>query len=149
FLLKQTPREHFRDQFIENYETDRQFNSQDMVSDAARAGKVFGKMLEGYAKLHQIDNKRVVWVTRLAQIFWGLVEVAIPGSIANLVFRHWLKLLYLFEFLVVLLGTLLNQTVQRFGLLVFAITLAIQIAELIVSDALRGKRRLINLLVAL
>jgi hypothetical protein len=149
FLLKQTPREHFRDQFIENYETDRQFNSQDMVSDAARAGKVFGKMLEGYAKLHQIDNKRVVWVTRLAQIFWGLVEVAIPGSIANLVFRHWLKLLYLFEFLVVLLGTLLNQTVQRFGLLVFAITLAIHIAEMIVSDALRGKRRLINLLVAL
>jgi hypothetical protein len=106
--------------------------------------------LEGYATLHQLDNKRVVWVTRLAQLFWGLVHVAIPGSIANLVFHHWLKLLYLFEFLLILLGTLLtSQRAQQFGWLSFGITVAVHAAQLIVTDSLVGKHWIRNFVVAL
>src|SRR5207302_8187698 len=48
FLRNRTPVQLFREQFIDQYETLRQFNSQDMVKDAARASKVFGKMLDGY-----------------------------------------------------------------------------------------------------
>ena len=152
FLGGQTPAAHFTTEFKddENFKRARQFNTQDVVTDAARASKVFGKMLEGYVKLHQVDNKRVVWVTRLAQLFWGLVQVAIPGSIANLVFHHWLKLLYLFEFLLILLGTLLtSQPAQQFGWICFGITVAVHAAQLIVTDSLVGKHWIRNLVVAL
>jgi hypothetical protein len=150
FLKNQKPVELFRESFLDNYETMRQFNNQDMVKDAARASKVFGRMLEGYADDHKINDKRVTWVTRLAQLFWGLVEVAIPGSIANLIFQHWLKLVYLFEFLLILLGTLLtNQAAQQFGWLTFGITVTIHAAQLVLSDALTGRHWLRRLLVAL
>jgi len=150
FLKSQTPAQHFVEEFNANYETTRRFNSQDVVTDAARASKVFGKMLEGYAELHRIDNKRIAWVTRLAQLFWGFVQVAIPGSIASLIFHHWIKLLYLFEFLLIFLGTLLaNPTAQQFGWLTFGITVAVQTAVLIIGDSLAGKNWLRNLVVAL
>jgi patatin-related protein len=108
-----------------------------MVRVAARGSKVFGKMLEGIAEAHRIDKKRVVWMTRLTSLFWGLVEVAVPDSIPHLVFRHWLKLLYLFEFLLVLGGTLLlNATIQQFGLIAFAITGVIHLAVLFLGDSM-------------
>lgn len=150
FLKNQTPKELFRESFVENYETLRQFNNQEIVTDAARASKVFGRMLEGYADDHKLNKKRVTWVTRMAQLFWGLVEVAIPGSIANLVFQHWLKLVYLFEFLLILLGTLLtNRAAQQFGWLTFGITVTIHAAQLVLSDTLTGRHWLRRFLVAL
>lgn len=122
-------------QFIQTSNFDHILPAKMMVSTSARASKVFGKMLEGIADARRIDKKRVVWITRLAQLFWGLVEVAMPDSIPNLIFRHWLKLLYLFEFLLVLGGTLLlNQGIQQFGLLTFGITAGIHAAVLLLSD---------------
>lgn len=150
FLKNQTPIQVFRQSFLENYEGLREFNNQDMVKNAARASKVFGRMLEGYADDHKINNKRVTWVTRAAQLFWGLVEVAIPGSIGNLIFQHWLKLIYLFEFLLILLGTLLTSpAAQQFGWLTFGITVTVHTAQLILGDALTGKHWLRRFLVAL
>jgi patatin-related protein len=144
------PDEYFQKKFRDDYEKNFQFNSQDMVVDAARASKVFGGMLEGYATLHQISNKRIVWVTRLAQLFWGLVEVAIPGNVPHLVFHHWLKLLYLFEFLLILFSTLmLSKRIQEFSLLLFGITVAVHTAELIVRDALQSKRRWWNFILSI
>ena len=150
FLKNQTPIQVFRQSFLENYEGLREFNNQDMVKNAARASRVFGRMLEGYADDHKLNHKRVTWVTRLAQLFWGLVEVAIPGSIGNLVFQHWLKLIYLFEFLLILLGTLLtSHAAQQFGWLTFGITATIHTAQLILSDALTGKHWLRRFLFAI
>lgn len=126
-------------QFIETNNFNHELPPAAMVRTSARASKVFGKMLEGIADLHRMDKKRVVWVTRLAQLFWGLVEVATPDSIPNLLFRHWLKLLYLFEFLLVLGGTLLlNAGIQQFGLLTFAITVVIHAATQLLGDYMLG-----------
>lgn len=140
FLKNQTPIQVFRQSFLENYEALRAFNNQDMVKNAARASKVFGRMLEGYADDHKLNNKRVTWVTRLAQLFWGLVEVAIPGSIGNLVLKHWLKLIYLFEFLLILLGTLLtNHAAQQFGWTAFGITLGANVVVWWLHDFMSGR----------
>ena len=62
-------------------------------------------MLEGYEENQRLMPKGgVVSVTRLARLFWLTVEVAVPDSLASLVFRHGLKLLYVFEALMILLG---------------------------------------------
>ena len=113
-----------------------------MVRSAGRASKVFGKMLEGIAETHRIDTSHVKWVTRLAQLFWSLVEVAVLGSVPNIVFRHWLKLHYLFQFLLIFLGTLLiSVTMQCFGTLTFALTVALHTATLALEDAFRGENK--------
>jgi hypothetical protein len=113
-----------------------------MVRNAGRASKVFGKVLEGYADAQRLGRERVVWVTRLAQLFWSLVEVAVPGSVPNLVYRHWLKLLYFFEALMILLGTLLlNPAIQQFGLVAFVVTAASHAAVLFLGDRMSGEKR--------
>ena len=126
--------------FDRNFVPDNVLTPAVLVRSAARASKIVGKMLEGIAEQNRIDKKRVVWITRLAQLFWGLVEVAVPGSVPNLIFYHWRKLLYLFEFLLVLFGTILvKPRMQEFGLLTFAITVAVHMAVLLLGDVMAGK----------
>jgi patatin-related protein len=139
--------DYFREQFLLNYETNFQFDNQEMIVDVARGSKVFGKMLEGYADKHQIKDKRLAWVTRLTQVFYGLVEVAIPDSIYNLFLQYWLQLLYLFEFLTILLGTLfVNPNMQHFGLLAFGLTIVLNGTELLIQGLMKGKRRWLDFL---
>ncbi|HEY0405283.1 MAG TPA: patatin-like protein [Pyrinomonadaceae bacterium] len=129
------------DHFVETYNYDHKLSAKVLVSSAARASRVFGKMLEGIAETQQLNKNYVLWVTRLTQLFWGLVEVAVPGSVPNLILRHWLKLLYLFEFLLVFGGTLLlNKGIQQFGLLAFGITMAIHAAMLLLGDYMLGPK---------
>jgi patatin-related protein len=125
------------DDFQQHYQVDRTLNSVETVRFAARASKVFGKMLEGHALAQRLSGNRMIWVTRIAQLFWALVEVAIPDSVPHLIFRHWLKLLYFFEALMVLLGTLLlNQAIQQFGFIAFLVTIVTQGAVLFLGDRL-------------
>jgi hypothetical protein len=71
-----------------------------------------------------------------------LVEVAVPNSIIHLLFTHWLKLLYLFEALLLIGGTVLvRPAIQQFGLLAFALTLAANLAVFFLHDEMLGKRR--------
>ena len=51
-----------------------------------------------------------MWLSRLARTFWRLVEVAVPNTLANIVVRHWLNLLYLFEVLLIVGGTLFAES---------------------------------------
>lgn len=128
------------DDFTDTSKFEHELPPKTVVRAAARASRVFGKMLEGIADQQRINSKYVAWITRLTQLFWGLVEMAVPGSIPNLIFAHWLKLLYLFEFLLVLGGTLLlNQRIQQFGLLTFGITVVIHAAVKLLGDLMLKK----------
>jgi patatin-related protein len=141
FSLAKEPKDPLR-YFVETYNFDYALNPETLVRTAGRASKIFGRMLEGIAETHRIDKSRVVWVTRLGQLFWSLVEVAVPGSIPNLVLRHWLKLLYLFQFLLIFFSTLLlSPAVQRFGILTFAITVALHTGTLVLGDTMRAEKK--------
>ena len=106
---------------------------------AARATTVVGKMLEGLSAKYQRGAKTAAWVTRLGRVFWGMVEVAVPRSMRNIVFRHWLKLLYLFEALLIVGGWLLgSDVVQDFGWKALVVTLAVNGVVLLLSDVMRG-----------
>jgi patatin-related protein len=134
---------YFKDRFHKEYDTTRRFDPQRLVHSAGRSSRVFGDLLEGYSQdRRRVPRGSVVWVARLARLFWLLVEVAIPDSLANLLFRHGLKLLYVFEALMVFLGTLLlNPTVQQFGFVAFIATAAAHAAVLFLQDAMNGKER--------
>lgn len=128
--------------FKQTYQTDHELIARDIVRMLARFSRVFGKMLARYGEAQRVPPSSLLWITRLTQLFWSLVEVAVPGSIANLVFRHWIKLLYFFELLMIGLGTLLlNQTVQQFGLVAFGITVTTHATVLLLGDAMARQHR--------
>jgi hypothetical protein len=107
-------------------------------------------MIENVAEVQRLDKKRIRWVTRLAQVFYGLVEVAVPDSVPHLIFRHWLKLLYLFELLTVVAGIVfVNQALNQFGMVAFGSTVAAHAAVRVLGDALRGRHVFVNLLLGL
>jgi TRAP-type C4-dicarboxylate transport system permease small subunit len=87
-----------------------------------------------------VDNRRVAWVTRLAQVFWGVVEVAVPGNFWNQFFHHVVHLLYAFEAFLIVGGVLLvDANIQRFGLISLAVTAAAHVAVKALGDYMRGK----------
>jgi patatin-related protein len=111
------------------YEVSREIEPRMMVEIMARSTTVFGHMLEALADKHSVSRRQVAWVTRLGRIFWGLVEVAVPGSFRNSFFRHWVKLPYLLSLLLVVLGTLLLYSqMQVFGLVTFLLTATTHLA---------------------
>lgn len=125
----------------EHYEVNRDLEPKPLLRSMARATQVTGRIFDDVAQTHQVDSKSIRWIARAGQLFWGLVEVAVPGSMANLFFYHGLKLIYLFEFLLILFGTLLaNRSAQQLGWLALAITVAVHTAQLLLSDTMRGKR---------
>jgi patatin-related protein len=111
-----------------------------LVHTAGRASRVIGKMLDDIADHHPLLKSRIGWLTRLLTVFWALVEVAIPGSVGNLVIRHSWKLLYFFEGLMILGGTLLiNPSVQQFGFVALALTLGLHAVVLLLNEFMRGR----------
>lgn len=84
------------------YEINREFDAAKSTLRAlSRSTQVVGKILEDVADQNSIEPSKLAWVARFGRIFWGLVEVAIPGSFLNLATMHILKMLYAFELTVV------------------------------------------------
>ena len=93
-----------------------------------------GKLLEGLADTYQFLGKPGALLARLGQYAWGVVEVAVPYSLPNVFFKHWLKIVYAFEVFLIVFGALLgfNNTVMRFCVGALLATLA---ANLVVHYA--------------
>lgn len=121
--------------FRTSYRVNPHLHRETAVRNLARSTRVVGGMLEGMAAAYRADPRPFAWVTRLGRVFWGLVEVAVPGSFWNLLFRHWLKLLYLFGVLMVVAGALfLNPGVQGVGVGVLLLTVTAHFATLVLGD---------------
>jgi hypothetical protein len=132
------------------YEVNRKIDPEPTLRAVSRSTQVIGKIFQDIADQNGLDGKNLAWIARLGKVFWGLVEVAVPGSILRLLFIHWLKLLYLFEALLLLGGTVLvRPTIQQFGLVTFALTVAADFGASLLHDAMLGRHSKINLVKAL
>lgn len=129
------------------YKFDHPLNPTAMLRASGRGSKIIGKILEGIANDQHLNQTPVRWFTRVTQLFWGLVEVSLPGSVPNLLWNHWRKLLYLLEFLLILFGTIfVNSAIQNFGFFLFGITVSFHAAALLLKDVMQGKRILPKLI---
>ncbi|HKY45223.1 MAG TPA: patatin-like protein [Pyrinomonadaceae bacterium] len=129
-------------EFIKSsYEVNRDLDPKIMLRSIARSTQVIGKMFEDMANQHQFEGKRLAWIARMGQFFWGLVEVAVPGSLLNLLFFHWLKILYAFEIFLIVGSILLNASkeITNFGWLALGLTAALNVIVLLLGDYIRGK----------
>jgi patatin-related protein len=125
------------------YEVNRKLDAKMMLRAMSRSTQVIGHVFEDIANQNSLDGKSLAWVARLGQVFWGLVEVAVPGSILNLLMFHWLKVLYVLELVLIIVSFVFSgpASLQTFALKVFAATVMINLAVLLLRDKMRGKNR--------
>jgi hypothetical protein len=132
------------------YEVNRQLDPKPMLRALSRSTQIIGKVFEDIANNNNLDGKSLSWIARLGQVFWGLVEVAVPNSILNLLLLHWLKVLYVFEFLIIIGGVLLARPeAQQFGWTALGITASVNVITLILRDLMRGKHAVLRVTVFL
>jgi len=135
-----------RDYYEDNFRTRSKLEPESTMRSAARATTVIGKILESMSRKRGVNSKYSLWIIRLGQIFWSLVEVAVPQSFPDLIFRHWLKLVYFLELLLVAGSTLLlAKEVQQFALTAFGITAGVHLAVVLLRDMIESKNRWMNL----
>ena len=122
------------------YEVNRKLDAK--IRAISRSTTVIGNVFADIANQNSLDGKSLAWIARLGQIFWGLVEVAVPGSILNLLLFHWLRVLYVFELLLIVLGFLFSAPpeFQNFALKLFGVTAVINLTVLLLRDKMRSKR---------
>jgi patatin-related protein len=132
----------FRQHYVDTFPARSKLDPESTVKTAARATTVIGKMLEGLSSSRNAPTKPALWIARLGRIFWALVEVAVPRSFPELFFRHWLKLIYFLEALMIVGSTLLLASdAQRFAITAFGITAAVHLAVVILSDLIQSRKR--------
>ncbi|MEE9904756.1 MAG: patatin-like protein [Chlorobium sp.] len=133
-----------RDHYHRIFSVNKGLNPEITLKNAARATTVTGKILSGIADQYNLAGKSYLsFLTRAGTFFWWLVEAAVPRTMTSLLFKHWIKLLYLFEVLLIVAGYLfVNESVQRLALMIAAITGALHITLLWLQDLLLSKKRI-------
>ncbi|HEV7799940.1 MAG TPA: DUF3376 domain-containing protein, partial [Burkholderiales bacterium] len=131
-------------EFMRNeYVVDRRLDPKPVLDSISRATQVIGKMFEDIAKRSSLSpqTRHLTWIARLGSVFWGLVQLAVPGSISNLLFYHWFKLLVAVEGLILAGGLVLNQSgAVHFGWLSLLITLLVGLTVTILRDMMLLKQ---------
>jgi patatin-related protein len=123
------------------YEVNRKLDPRPLLTSISRSTQIIGKVFENVANANQLDGRSLAWIARLGQLFWGLVEVAVPNTIKNMLWNHWLSVIYAFEFFTIVAGLLLSSSgAQQFGWTAFGITVVLNVLVLVLKDIMRGRR---------
>jgi hypothetical protein len=140
-----------RQYYEDNFRLRSKLEPESALRSAARATTVIGKILDAMSRKRGINNRYSVWIVRLGKIFWSLVEVAVPRSFPDLVFRHLLKLIYFLEVLLIAASLVLlgkASEVRSFALTAFSITVAVHLTVVVLRDVIQSRSRWLNLVKA-
>jgi hypothetical protein len=127
-----------------HYEVDRRIEPKQVLESISRSTQVIGRMFEDMASASALkqQGKHLAWIARFASVFWGFVQLAVPGSIANLLFYQWFKLLVALEVLMLAGGLLLNKAFAiEFGWVSLLVTLLVGLVVTILHDLMLLKKR--------
>ena len=140
-----------RDHYLAKFRTNKGLEPQSALKNAARATSVTGKMLAGIATQKELPGRKYVpLITTAGRFFLWLVEAAIPRSFSSLIVRHWIQLLYLFEVVLFIGGfVFLNDSVQRFSIMAFALTVSIHVTLSWLNSLILFRKSWTNLLKSL
>jgi hypothetical protein len=119
---------------------DRRLQPQRGLEYISRSTNITGDMFTGLSDKYQFEpGKRVsVWMARVGTILWHLIAVAVPQSLASLFVRHWLGLLYLVAFTLIILGVSLNNNVKFAGWQLLGIVVTLHLVVSTVGACIRG-----------
>ncbi|HUS12713.1 MAG TPA: patatin-like protein [Pyrinomonadaceae bacterium] len=139
-----------RQHYLDTFATRSRLNPESTLKITSRATTVLGKMFSTLSHKRNVDSSVVAWIARAGQALSGLVEVAVPRSMPSLVFRYWLKLLYMFEVLLIVFATLLaDPRVSQFGWNLLGITVVVNVAVWLLSDWMSRRHVILRTLLSL
>jgi patatin-related protein len=139
--------EELRQHYLDTFATRSKLNPESTLKTTSRATTVLGKMLKALSDRRNVDSSMVAWIARVGQLLSGLVEVAVPRSMPSLLFRYWLKLLYLFEVILIVLSTWLGAD-AKFGWNLLGLTIALNVAVWLLSDFMSRRHVILRTLLA-
>jgi len=123
-----------------------------MLRSAARSTQIVGHMMDGISDSYKFVNKPAAFFVKMGRICFGMVEAAMPRSLANLCMQYWFKLLLIVEIVMIVGGTLIKTgSVQTLGVKLLILTLGFRALIEIIRLYLEGMKgpRTIAVLVAL
>jgi hypothetical protein len=100
-----------------------------ILTDAGRSvaivGDLLGLLSDQYFKA---GKKYASMLTASGRVFWGIVELSVPGSIGFYLMRHWLKLATTLAVLMIVLGVFFGGTaLAPFGWKLLAVIIGVAI----------------------
>lgn len=135
-----------------SYEVNREFEPARALDILSRSTQIIGQMFEDVAKSAESERVRgalagpSAWIARLGSVFWGIVQVAIPGGLGNKVVRHWLKILYFLEVLLLAGSTIaISPTTQQFAVTSLLFTAGVHLLVTALGDLMRTRHWLIRM----
>jgi len=127
-------------EFTQRYKISTEFPSKDTLEVTGRAARVTGDLLGNLADKYPALTNPAGIISRISQIFLGIVQIAIPESIPSLIFRNLVGWVYLAELVLFFGGQFFKQTaIANFGLTAFAVTAAFHIAVLSIRTVIIKK----------
>jgi len=127
-------------EFTQRYKVSTEFPSKDTLEVTGRAARVTGDLLGNLADKYPALSNPAGIISRISQIFLGIVQIAIPESIPSLIFRNLVGWVYLAELVLFFGGQFFKQTaIANFGLTAFAVTAAFHIAVLSIRNVIIKK----------
>jgi len=140
-LRNNLPEHELLEIFKESQKTDVQLQPEATLAVAGRAAQVMAGLLENLSTDYKFMKKRTAWIYNFGQVVWAVVQIAIPDSFWNILFRRWITFFYAAEVLLIAGGKLLaNPVVTSFGWKFFAITAGTHVIIATLSSYLRGKQ---------
>jgi len=122
------------------YVTDRAYEPNAAIENAARAMTITGRVLDGIAKKQGVKTSLPRWLARFGLMAQGLIAVSFPGTFKQRWWSHGIKVLYAFEIVMVLSALALGGPEARsFTLAVLGVTVAVHLLSLVLGDAMLSK----------
>jgi len=119
----------------QSYAVNRQLDTETQLLNATRAVTITGRMLEQIEQAQQLAGQHAVWITRLGRAAHALVAISLPDKPLYKLSRHWLALLYGFELMAFLAGTVLAAPQARtMALTALVITGIVHLGSIVITD---------------
>jgi hypothetical protein len=98
------------------------------------------------SRIPESAKKGSAWIARLGSIFWGFVQVAVPGGLGWRLFHNWLKILYAFEALLLIGSTIaVADATQKFAIMALVVTVTTHLLVMSLSDLMKGRKFFLRL----
>jgi patatin-related protein len=131
---------------LSKYQMEREPNREQSLKNMARATQVVGKMLDGIAAASNNMSNGILrrsssFLVRVGRLLWGLVEIAVPQSAMDIMFRYWFRLLLLVEVILIVAGIVFaTSPVQAIGFKLLYLTLFVRAIIELMRSFISGRK---------
>ncbi|BDU76426.1 patatin-like protein [Mesoterricola sediminis] len=124
---------------LQEYAPSREPNRKNALAYLSRSVRILGRILEDIGQANKLHGQLGAHLAQAGSFLWGLVQVSIPGSMAEAVFRHFTAMACLFGALMVATGLAFSLPVTQAGYAILVLAVALHVLTRAVRYRLLGR----------